>query len=112
MGDKRGTGGSKISRFGGPSYHRIYRTCNCRCRVTLDSEGPVGFGGDRAVPDAAQAPESRPAAPQRPLGRRVRALAARSMHPFSHGQGTETPLEALGAPPPPRPPTPAMRPAN
>jgi GTP diphosphokinase / guanosine-3',5'-bis(diphosphate) 3'-diphosphatase len=57
----------------------------------------VGFEVDRAVPDAAQVPEARPAAPQRPLGRRVRALAARSMHPFSHGQGTETPLEALVA---------------
>jgi GTP diphosphokinase / guanosine-3',5'-bis(diphosphate) 3'-diphosphatase len=58
----------------------------------------VGFEVERASPDTAQVPEPRlPAAPQRPLGRRVRALAARSMHPFAHGQGDETPLESLVA---------------
>ena len=56
----------------------------------------MGFEVDRAAPDIA-VPEARPLAQQRPLGRRVRALAARSMHPFSHGQGSETPLEALVA---------------
>jgi GTP diphosphokinase / guanosine-3',5'-bis(diphosphate) 3'-diphosphatase len=58
----------------------------------------VGFEVDRASPDTAQVPEPRlPAAPQRPLGRRVRALAARSMHPFGHGPANQTPLEALVA---------------
>jgi GTP diphosphokinase / guanosine-3',5'-bis(diphosphate) 3'-diphosphatase len=59
----------------------------------------VGFEVDRALPDTSQVPGSRPPpplSPQRPLGRRVRALAARSMHPFAHGQA-ETPLEALVA---------------
>jgi GTP diphosphokinase / guanosine-3',5'-bis(diphosphate) 3'-diphosphatase len=57
----------------------------------------VGFELDRAVPDTAQVPELRPAAaPPRPLGRRMRALAARSIHPFAHGQA-ETPLEVLVA---------------
>jgi GTP diphosphokinase / guanosine-3',5'-bis(diphosphate) 3'-diphosphatase len=56
----------------------------------------VGFELDRAVPDT-QVPEPRPAAaPPRPLGRRMRALAARSIHPFAHGQA-ETPLEVLVA---------------
>ena len=56
----------------------------------------MGFEVDRVVPDTTQVPDTRPpAAPQRPLGRRVRALAARSMHPFAHGQVDETPLEAL-----------------
>jgi GTP pyrophosphokinase len=57
----------------------------------------VGFEVDGAMPDT-QVPEARPPAAQpRPLGRRVRALAARSMHPFAHGQGAQTPLEALVA---------------
>jgi GTP diphosphokinase / guanosine-3',5'-bis(diphosphate) 3'-diphosphatase len=58
----------------------------------------VGFEVDGAVPDTTQVSEARAPSPpsQRPLGRRVRALAARSMHPFSHGQG-QTPLEALVA---------------
>ena len=56
----------------------------------------MGFEVDRAVPDTAQVPGTgSAAAPQRPLGRRVRALAARSMHPFAHGQVSETPLESL-----------------
>jgi GTP pyrophosphokinase len=55
----------------------------------------VGFEVDGAMPHT-QVPEARPPAAQpRPLGRRVRALAARSMHPFAHGQGNQTPLEAL-----------------
>jgi GTP pyrophosphokinase len=57
----------------------------------------MGFEVDRALPDTSQVPGSRPpAAQQRPLGRRVRALAARSMHPFAHGQ-TGSPLESLVA---------------
>jgi GTP pyrophosphokinase len=50
----------------------------------------VGFELDRAVPDTVQVPEPRP------LGRRMRALAARSIHPFAHGQA-EKPLEVLVA---------------
>ena len=50
----------------------------------------MGFELDRAVPDTVQVPEPRP------LGRRMRALAARSIHPFAHGQA-ETPLEVLVA---------------
>jgi GTP diphosphokinase / guanosine-3',5'-bis(diphosphate) 3'-diphosphatase len=62
----------------------------------------VGFEVEPAAPDTTQVPAARPApppvaAPPRPLGRRVRALAARSMHPFAHGQGHQTPLEALVA---------------
>ena len=61
----------------------------------------MGFEVEPAVPGTAQVPSARPApppaAPPRPLGRRVRALAARSMHPFAHGQGHQTPLEALVA---------------
>jgi GTP pyrophosphokinase len=57
----------------------------------------VGFEVDRVAADTAQVPGSRPpAAQQRPLGRRVRALAARSMHPFAHGQAG-SPLESLVA---------------
>ena len=57
----------------------------------------MGFEVEPAVPDTAQVPGARPAPPPppRPLGRRVRALAARSMHPFAHGH--QTPLEALVA---------------
>ncbi|HZA80754.1 MAG TPA: RelA/SpoT family protein [Actinomycetes bacterium] len=50
----------------------------------------MGFELDRAVPDTVQVPEPRP------LGRRMRALAARSIHPFAHGQA-EKPLEVLVA---------------
>jgi GTP pyrophosphokinase len=58
----------------------------------------VGFEVDRAGPDTAQVPAPRPAAAQqRPLGRRVRALAARSIHPFAHGAANQSPLEALVA---------------
>jgi guanosine-3',5'-bis(diphosphate) 3'-pyrophosphohydrolase len=57
----------------------------------------VGFEVDRVAADTAQVPGSRPpAAQQRPLGGRVRALAARSMHPFAHGQAG-SPLESLAA---------------
>ena len=58
----------------------------------------MGFEVDRAAPDTTQVPEPQPpAAQQRPLGRRVRALAARSMHPFGHGPATDRPLESLVA---------------
>ncbi|HEY6709068.1 MAG TPA: GTP pyrophosphokinase, partial [Actinomycetota bacterium] len=60
----------------------------------------MGSEVDRAVPDTAPVPGSGSAAapaPARPLGRRVRALAARSMHPFAHGPANQTPLEALVA---------------
>jgi GTP diphosphokinase / guanosine-3',5'-bis(diphosphate) 3'-diphosphatase len=57
----------------------------------------VGFEVDRAAADAARVPEAQPPAAQRPLGRRVRALAARSMHPFAHGPGPDRPLESLVA---------------
>ena len=57
----------------------------------------MGFEVEPAAPGTAQVPEARPvtAPAPRPLGRRVRALAARSMHPFAHGH--QTPLEALVA---------------
>ena len=59
-------------------------------------EVPLGFEVDRAAPGTAQVPgEQPPAAQQRPLGRRVRALAARSMHPFAHGPSPDRPLEPL-----------------
>jgi GTP diphosphokinase / guanosine-3',5'-bis(diphosphate) 3'-diphosphatase len=61
-------------------------------------EVPLGFEVDRAAPGTAQVPgEQPPAAQQRPLGRRVRALAARSMHPFAHGPSPDRPLEPLVA---------------
>jgi GTP diphosphokinase / guanosine-3',5'-bis(diphosphate) 3'-diphosphatase len=62
------------------------------------TEVPVGFEVDRAASDTAQVPEEQaPAVQQRPLGRRVRALAARSMHPFAHGPALDRPLEPLVA---------------
>ena len=58
----------------------------------------MGSEVDRSVPDTTPVPGSgSAAAPPRPLGRRMRALAARSMHPFGHGPANQTPLEALVA---------------
>jgi GTP diphosphokinase / guanosine-3',5'-bis(diphosphate) 3'-diphosphatase len=45
--------------------------------------------------DEAEQPQVAEPTPQRPLGRRVRALAARSRHPFAHGPAPDRPLEAL-----------------
>jgi GTP pyrophosphokinase len=45
-------------------------------------------------PEVDQPRQAEPA-PPRPLGRRVRALAARSIHPFAHGPAPDRPLEAL-----------------
>jgi GTP diphosphokinase / guanosine-3',5'-bis(diphosphate) 3'-diphosphatase len=63
----------------------------------------VSFDADNAARDTALAAdqpkvdEPKPVEPaqQRPLGRRVRALAARSIHPFAHGPAPDRPLEAL-----------------
>ena len=63
----------------------------------------MSFDADNAARDTALAAgqpkvdEPKPVEPaqQRPLGRRVRALAARSIHPFAHGPAPDRPLEAL-----------------
>jgi GTP diphosphokinase / guanosine-3',5'-bis(diphosphate) 3'-diphosphatase len=69
-------------------------------------EVPVSSDADHAARDTAlaadhprtdEAEQQRAAepTPQRPLGRRVRALAARSRHPFAHGPAPDRPLEEL-----------------
>jgi GTP diphosphokinase / guanosine-3',5'-bis(diphosphate) 3'-diphosphatase len=70
---------------------------------------PVSSEVDRAadtaeLPKVPEAPDGPPEAPSeaqaddvpgRPIGRRMRALAARSRHPFAHGPAAERPLEPL-----------------
>ncbi|HEV8167669.1 MAG TPA: hypothetical protein VGR74_25045, partial [Actinomycetota bacterium] len=50
---------------------------------------------DQPRPEEVEEPQGAEQSQQGPLGRRVRALAARSRHPFAHGPAPDRPLEAL-----------------
>jgi GTP diphosphokinase / guanosine-3',5'-bis(diphosphate) 3'-diphosphatase len=62
-----------------------------------DPARDTALAADQPRREEAEEPHVAEAAPQRPLGRRVRALAARSRHPFGHGPAPDRPLEALVA---------------
>ena len=55
----------------------------------------TALAADHPRTDEAEQQRAAEPTPQRPLGRRVRALAARSRHPFAHGPAPDRPLEEL-----------------
>jgi GTP pyrophosphokinase len=61
----------------------------------LEADHPARDTAVAADQPKAEEPRLAEPAQQRPLGRRVRALAARSIHPFARGPAPDRPLEAL-----------------
>ena len=63
--------------------------------MSLEADHPARDTAVAADQPKAEEPRLAEPAQQRPLGRRVRALAARSIHPFARGPAPDRPLEAL-----------------